>query len=408
MSTHDPLRAAVELREQLASEKRRLAFFLGAGTSMAVGLPGIRGLTEMVLKKLAVPQGQQCKNIKSELKAEATIEDVLDRIRLYRELLEGSEEKEYAGIKGTAAARKLDAQVCQLICEAVSADPKKGFRSHLIFAQWLRALHSRREFPVEVFTTNYDLLLERAMEELGVPFFDGFVGSVAPFFVPESVEAEMTAALMSYPPRDWTRLWKIHGSTNWYITRGAKSENERITRLSGTKPSGGQELVIFPSREKYTESRKLPFIAYQDRLRRLLSGGECLMLILGYNFSDDHLNEIIFQGLRSNPRLAVVATTHSDLPARLTQYATDHRNLTIYGPDKAAIGGIVGPWIEPSRQRRENENWPFWNEKGKRFTLGDFESFASFLELFIGFRLPALVKEDVSKATALGEAEKVE
>jgi NAD-dependent SIR2 family protein deacetylase len=46
MISHDPLRSAQEIRESLASEKRRLTFFLGAGTSMAVGFPGIDSLTQ--------------------------------------------------------------------------------------------------------------------------------------------------------------------------------------------------------------------------------------------------------------------------------------------------------------------------------------------------------------------------
>lgn len=40
------------------------------------------------------------------------------------------------------------------------------------------------------------------MEEVGVPFFDGFVGAVEPFFVSEAVEADedSTKDMASYPP----------------------------------------------------------------------------------------------------------------------------------------------------------------------------------------------------------------
>src|SRR4051812_26613835 len=121
--SHDPLRAAIELREQLASEKRRLSFFFGAGTSMSVGLPGIGALTEIVLDRLQEPERKLCQRVKDELKSGANIEDILDRIRIYRELLGDSEDKEYGGMKGISAARKLDASVCEAICWAVSVDP---------------------------------------------------------------------------------------------------------------------------------------------------------------------------------------------------------------------------------------------------------------------------------------------
>jgi hypothetical protein len=391
VSAHDPLRAALDVREQLATAKRRLAFFFGAGTSMAVGLPGIQALTDNVDEKLQGEQRTQYRKVRAELPAGSNVEDVLDRIRIYRELIGKDEAKEYVGIKGPKAAELLDASVCRAICVAVSKGTVKELKPHLILAQWLRALHTNREKPVEIFTANYDLLFEQAMEIAGVPFFDGFVGSVAPFFVPESVEAdENKIGASAYPPKDWTRLWKIHGSVNWYMHRTASGDVERISRLSGTEAREGQELVVFPSREKYAESRKLPFIAYQDRLRKILSSGECLVIVIGYAFSDEHINEILFQGLRSNPRLAVAAFVHSDLSEKLNRYGEMHRNLTLYGPDKACAGGKLANWSEPNRKRQETESWPFWDEEAKRFKLGNFKSFASFLELFVGFNSPRI------------------
>lgn len=366
---------------------------------MAVGLPGIQGLTDNVDKKLQGEQKTHYSNVRAELPEGSNVEDVLDRIRIYRELIGKDETKEYVGIKGPTAAQVLDSLVCRAICETVSQGTSKGLKPHLILAQWLRALHTSRERPVEIFTANYDVLFEQAMESAGVPFFDGFVGAVAPFFVPESVEADETKASAStYPPKDWTRLWKIHGSVNWYMHRTAAGNVERISRLSGTEAKEGQELVVFPSREKYAESRKLPFIAYQDRLRKVLSAGECLVVLIGYAFSDEHLNEILFQGLRSNPRLALAAFIHSDLSEKMNHYGEMHRNLTLYGPDKACIGGQMANWGEPSRKRQETEAWPFWDEGAKRFVLGDFNSFASFLELFVGFSSSPLTNVNIKGA----------
>ena len=403
MHTYDPLHEASEIREQLASDKRRLAFFFGAGTSMAVGLPGIDDLTTRVLELLQEPFKTQFEKIKAKLPENSNVENVLDHIRTCRELIGDSEENEYDGLKGAQAAKDLDNAVCQAISEVVRGDPPKGFKPHLIFAQWLRLLFICRDWPVEVFTTNYDLLLEQAMEESGVPFFDGFIGSVNPFFVPESVEAEVEGGRINdsgynYPPRAWTRLWKIHGSINWYMQEYLTNKRKRITRLSGSNTTGG-ELMIFPSREKYAQSRKLPFITFQDRCRKFVSTGENLVIVMGYRFSDEHLNHIMFQGLRSNPRLAITALIHSPLPNTLIQYGQEHRNLTLYGTDKACIGGIVESWANPNKARKETEGCPFWDEK-RGFTLGDFNSFASFLESFIGFRQSlTTVQVDVLSST---------
>jgi len=386
MLTHDSLRTAIEIREQLASDRRRLAFFFGAGTSMAVGLPGIDSLSTQVVERLEEPDKAQLKKVQDDLRTGANVEIVLDQIRACSELFGDSEEKEYGGLKGASAARELDMAICGAICEIVSGDPPKGLRLHQTFAQWLRALHRSRDLPVEIFTTNYDLLLEQGMEISGVPFFDGFVGSVAPFFAPESVDAEAEKVdEWCYPPRAWTRLWKVHGSINWRMQRDIATKRNRITRVSGSEAKKGEELMIFPSREKYTQSRKLPFIAFQDRLRKLLSTGEGLVVVVGYSFLDEHLNEILFQGLRSNPRLAITGLIYSELTDKLVEYGKDCRNLMLCGADKACIGGIVAPWGEP-RKRKDDQPWPFWDDASKHFTLGDFNSFTSFLEVTIGFR----------------------
>ncbi|MGI6668963.1 MAG: SIR2 family protein [Acetivibrionales bacterium] len=385
---YDPLRAALEIREQLASEKRRLSFFFGAGSSMAVGFPGIESLTDQVFSKIDQPYKNRFDNIRNELNKINNVEKILDRIRLYRELIGESEECQYAGIKGAKEAKALDLAVCHAIKDIVSVEPKGGLKPHLIFAQWLRTLHCNRNYPVEIFTTNYDLLFEKAMEQVGLPFFDGFIGSVAPFFIPESVEADESKEYKSvYPPRTWTRLWKVHGSINWFVQKEHSGDNkERITRFSGINQQARDELMIFPSREKYSQSRKLPFVALQDRLRRFILNGETLLIIIGYSFSDEHLNDIMLQGLRSNPRLAISAFMYEPLSEKISRYANEYRNLTLYSPDKICIGGLISSWGEPGRKRKDSEIWPFWDEEKKRFTLGDFNAFASFLEIFIGLR----------------------
>lgn len=399
MITHDPLRVALEIREQLASEKRKFAFFFGAGTSMSIGVPGIAALTQQISNELDEPYKSQFNSIKEELGSNATVELVLDRIRAIRELINNSETKAYDGLVGATAAINLDISVCQLISKKVRSIDYSKIQPQYKLSQWIHSLHTSRYWPVEIFTTNYDLLFEEAMEQASVPFFDGFIGSVNPFFSPESVEADdLKSECYAYPPKSWTRIWKIHGSINWIMTINPLDKKKRISRLSSCEPNPGDELMIFPSRDKYTESRKLPFLTYQDRLRRFVSTGEALLVVSGYSFFDEHLNEILFQGLRSNPRLSIIALMFGDpvevegetklkLSETLCDFGKLYKNLSVLGPDKACIGGIVAPWGEPSRKKKDTELWPFWDSENKYFTLGNFSSFADYLELFIGFRV---------------------
>jgi len=356
---------------------------LGAGTSIAVKLPGIEKLTHNVAQKLEGSQKEILEKIKQEFSDNPNIEDVLNRLRLHRELIADSEIYESGGIKGKIKAKELDIAICKTIAEEVSKSV--DIRPHKTIAQWIRYLHANREYPIEIFTTNYDLLIEQALEQAQVPFFDGFVGSVDPFFIPESIDArpKKDEGLNYYPPKSWTRLWKLHGSINWYANDSLKT----ICRQSGQSTLDGQELMIFPSREKYAQSRKLPFIALQDRLRNFLANGETLLIIHGYSFSDHHLNEIIFQCLRSNPHLSVMVFIYDNLVAEFENYGKENRKLTFYSPEKLCVGGIVSKWKEPDRKKQEDDVWDFWDDKTKKFLLGDFNKFASFLESFIGFNI---------------------
>lgn len=420
MINHDPLRAAIEIREQLASEKRKLGFFFGAGTSMAVGIPGIDELTKEILEKVGNPYKLQIENIKKELHSNTNIESILNRIRTISELIGDNENKEYDGLKGRASAKSLDIKICETIKEIVSEISECKINPHLIFAHWLQSTYCNRYKPIEIFTTNYDLLFEKSMEEVGLPYFDGFVGSVFPFFAPESVESEVGEINESVcPPKTWTRLWKIHGSINWCICEISKFH--RITRLYEGGKKGNKELIIFPSREKYAESRKLPFISFQDRFRKFLTSGETLLIVNGYSFLDEHINEIIFQGLRSNPRLAVTAliygeknqkTLEYEIPEKIIEYGIKYKNLSFYGPNKSCIGGVIAPWGEPSRKKEESDIWDFWNREKKSFTLGDFNCFMLYIEKFIGFKQSSNLLEGKAslnvKEQAVGEKNKHE
>lgn len=388
--SHDPLREAQEFRDQAGSLGRKLVFFLGAGTSQAVGLDDITDLTKRVQKCLTDPLNKHYARLLSQAGTNATVEQVLDIVRLCRELIGDSIEREVNGLKNPGAI-ELDRSICRHIYDAIKIEPPDGLGTHAKFASWLKFVD--RENPVEVYTTNYDLLIERGMEHAETPYFDGFIGAVSPYFVAATVEADFGHTHPLCPPRTWVRVWKLHGSIGWrQVTAG--SGQQRIVRTPNLPPNETDDLMIFPSRQKYTDSRKQPYVAYHDRFRRLLSSGEALLVVLGYSFGDQHINEVIFEALRANNRLAVTVFSYDPLSAedvktRLLRHARELRNLTVYGPDEACVGGILGPWSDPTQPPPAwLGKWPFWDEVDRKFTLGNFVSFVEFLEGFLSPRNP--------------------
>jgi hypothetical protein len=381
--SHCPQQAVLQLKDQLSSDKRKLSFMFGAGTSMAVGLPGVVQLTRKVRDKLTGKQKEAFEALIVDCKSES-IEDILNKLRLYREVIGEDEQKVMIKIEGKTFGQEFDLAVCKAISELVSKSSASTIQPHLDLVNWLFRYQSNRIHPVEIFTTNYDLLFEEAFEERRLPYFDGFIGTINPFLVPECIEAEnnkLTGHV--YVPLSWLRFWKIHGSINWFLYRDGTSKN-RITRNTG-RICTGDELMIYPSRQKYDESRRLPFLLFQDRLRKFLSTGEVLFIISGYSFNDEHINEVIFQSLRANKRLAITALLFGDFNAagkrsiddRVLSYGIEHPNLTILGPDKACIGGNIAKWEFSGTPAPADT---YWIESDKIFDLGNFLTFTAYLK----------------------------
>lgn len=258
----------------------------------------------------------------------------------------------------------LDESICSAIIEAIR-DPKTVDTFHR-FGAWASRADYRR--PLEVFTTNYDLLIEMGLEHVGASYFDGFVGIINGRFRADLVESVDATAAESVPV-GFVRLWKLHGSSNWkwQINEG----HRRIVRLGG-HAERGSAVAIYPSDEKYDDSRRMPFVVLMDRFRRALAEPETLLIVSGYSFSDQHLNEIIFEAARRKPRSEYVALCYSKIPEALQAEALKTKNLTVFGADQGIIGARQAAWSS-------KEEVPRIFEKG-RCRLGDFACFAEFLD----------------------------
>jgi hypothetical protein len=354
MAEHDPLRFVTGLSAKLAARTRHVCVFVGAGASKACGLPDVATLQESVLTDLDETKRAA---FKVQLK-DRNLEQALSRLRSIAGLL--TDEQTIDGLTA-AAAKELDTAVCASIVKQLNVD-YADLDPALRFAAWAARANYRQ--PVEIFNVNYDLLNETAFERLRVPYFDGFVGALEARFHTDLVEARPGTDDQAMP-YFFVRQWKLHGSVNWQWADG------EIVRL-GQPVASGQPAAIYPSETKYQESRRMPFVVLHDRFRRALNEPETIMLISGYSFGDQHLNELVFEAARRRERSEFVVFCHSDIPEDLAKRALSTPNLQVVGATEAVIGGIRGAWKAP------DEAPPNVWENGK-FALGDFKHLAAYL-----------------------------
>lgn len=371
-----------ELKTHLAYSKN-IGFFFGAGTSCALKIPNIEQLTTAIEVKLVGEFQTNFQAVKTDLETTITdkvvnIEDILNHIRRIREITGEKDFKEYLGVKGDAA-KNLDREICTNIYNVLAEkESEADIENTKKFFAWLSL--QNREFSKEVFTTNYDLIIEKSLEASQIPYFDGFVGSYEPFFWQGSIDKFVTKNDLT---QNWIRLWKIHGSLSWFWKQDSKTNSQRIIRVGKIENIKDEEneLVIYPSKEKYDLSKKQPFIAYFDRLKNYLISGELLFVFLGYSFSDQHINEIIFNSLRQNNRLTALVFFFQDSEVEnLHKQTSAYLNLNVFGPTKAIINGNLGEWeYDPSDLKPNEKADTYWDETENKFKLGDFNHFVNFL-----------------------------
>lgn len=398
MIYHDPRREVEKLRDHLASNERPVAFLVGAGASCAVRdpegkalIPAVAALGEVCGQAVAAlgteyieiyqAVTEQIETTPGGLSEGANIEEILSAVRLAIAAMGDADT-----IAGGTRSQLTEIEVAVRAAIASAALPKEAripdeLPQHAL-ARWIR--QTERRFPVEIFTTNYDTLLERALEDERVPVFDGFTGGRMPFFLAATPTGD------DEPGRGWTRLWKIHGSVTWMWHEPA---GQRARIIRGPEHAGGE--LILPSFHKYDESRRQPYASMLDRLGRVLGDREdTLFITIGFSFGDEHLNAVVFDTLEARPRLSVVALQHND-PApdhELVRRAERHSNLLVYSPGRAIVGSRAGEWRlqEPVDEKTaalldipfDSDAKPEKDDVAAtgRFRLGDFRWFARFLD----------------------------
>jgi len=403
---HDAARQAQLLREALQSDKVRIGYFLGAGCPLGIydekgetslkHIPDVAGLTTNIRAKMeshdagkessdhVTPMWDKLLDFCKDGSITAPdVEHVLSELRTL------CGRRGNCDVDGLSKDKliQLDTFICDIIADEVGKALPNHRCSYHRFASWVGGL--QRVAPIELFTPNYDLLLEEAFEQSRIPHFDGFVGAREPFFDLSSIEQDAI-------PGRWTRLWKLHGSINWQ-----KREDGSFFRVAGKADAG--KAMIYPSHLKYDQSRRMPYLAMLDRLKAFFraSGhaqgyGPPVLVIAGYSFCDDHLNEVLLDGLRGNRSAQCFVLVYTGLAnaKAVIDHAIRQPNMTVIAWDGAVVGTRVGSYRMTQSAFSKDEPWlsndlapPELTESGQlpvRCLLGDFHYFGLFLEQLCG------------------------
>ncbi|MBH2008577.1 MAG: SIR2 family protein [Xanthomonadaceae bacterium] len=316
-------KAAQRVRESLhdALNARHLSFLFGSGCSSLVVDAIQRGIDTMVplaREFLKAAPGADDENFPSQAERDAlrtylgfdldagefagNLERLMEVLYSVQFVLQRSTNAEMLQAKEAVASliRKVTAFVTRKCSDTPFANGDPTVVD--LYQTFYRRLAFRdRTLPRPwIFTTNYDLISETALDRLGMPYCNGFSGTVERRFNPTTYRYAL-AEQLDLSSRKWAAvdnfiyLCKLHGSINWVEQGGSLFPIREVHAPQAAGKDG--RVMIYPTPMKQNASFGSPysdlFREFQGRIVREQS----VLFVLGYSFGDEHVNNLIFQAL---------------------------------------------------------------------------------------------------------------
>jgi hypothetical protein len=280
--------------------------------------------------------------------------NIEDRIRSALQLIGGLQVLEDALAEPWHSA--MDAALLDLVravlrCEreidgAIRSGGPEGIVTHRLLVSFLLTFASRtasRE-RLNLFTTNYDRLVEYGCDLAGLRPLDRFVGALEPVFRASRLDVDLhyNPPGIRGEPRyleGVLRLGKIHGSLDW---RFMADELRRVSLPFGAPEnhpsvpeSPTQGLMVYPNPAKDVETLQYPYAELFRDLSAALCRPNSALVTYGYGYGDDHINRVIADML-SIPSTHLVVLAWDWCEGRLQTF------MDRLGRD-AQISLLVGP-----------------------------------------------------------------
>ncbi|MCF7859337.1 MAG: SIR2 family protein [Candidatus Cloacimonetes bacterium] len=185
---------------------------------------------------------------------------------------------------------------------------EKGNSALSLLKRFLISFSSRNATRdrLNIFTTNYDRLIEYALDSAGLYTLDRFVGKLNPILRMHKMELDYhyNPPGIRGEPRyveGVVRYTKLHGSLDWFFDSniihkrpmvfGCKSDNLELENPY-------EMSVIYPNSSKGIDTAYYPY----SELFRDFSTATCrpnsVLVTYGYGFGDSHINNIIFDMMK--------------------------------------------------------------------------------------------------------------
>lgn len=341
-------------------QSEHLSLLIGSGLTLAVGkLAECSELASM--GKLSFEVFAEQINAAAEQTAQASgrkSANFEDQIRVANELLRGLQHYGLASKPGVTSLQKdvvnlekaisaalynLASSILETERKIITSHQRKNGFEYLVSFLMSPASRSGTRDRLQIFTTNYDRIIEAGAEAAGLHLIDRFVGNLAPIFRSSrlSIDMHYNPPGIRGEPRfleGVARFTKLHGSVDWvYVDRdirrmglplGSQDLNAFLNApsMQGVIPLS---LMVYPNSSKDRETAAYPYVDLFRDFAAALCRPNSTLITYGYSFGDEHINRVI-EDMLTIPSTHLVIISYGDPMGRIMEtYAKIGRHAQI-------------------------------------------------------------------------------
>lgn len=340
----------------LRKSKGKFAIFIGAGSSYDYGIPTMdemaemlhqqvidkkddNGVTPKTLELLAALTGISEGKSEDQPKCNWNIEELLTRLHQVREAVECGN-RSFATLDTKIGATTFtpkqitiaENELIEFMVTLTQLDvSKKAAISHgdgsIAYISEFIELMGTFQKTIRIFTTNIDLCVEAAIVKISqnpkdsradrFHLIDGFSSGTIPVF---NIANFAWKPANPHPDTALVYYWKLHGSVDWtysmpFDVNNANGGNNSVEfdddaiickripddqwqilydcgALATKETAKTQNVVIFPTPAKYSQTYTNPYMDLYETFRRTLEEAE-LLLVAGTSFPDQHIKSVV-------------------------------------------------------------------------------------------------------------------
>lgn len=323
-----------------------ISFLAGAGSGTTMGratFTNYKNKIESAAQESAKASGRENGNIE-------------DQIRTANDLLKGLKI-----LGGTNKARTLEQELNSIVSEfaisiltsekdiAVAVEEKRE-NAYRVLVNFLLSFASRtgNKERLNIFTTNYDRLIEIGAELAGIHLMDRFVGTMMPIFRSSRLNLDIhyNPPGIRGEPRyleGVARLTKLHGSVDWVQNGGeirriglpfGANNIDPYLQAPGLYGADALKLMIYPNSAKDRETSEYPYVELFRDFAASICRPNSTLVTYGYGFADEHINRVIHDML-TIPSTHLVIISYNDPIGRILKFYSESAH-------KAQMSVLIG------------------------------------------------------------------